>query len=155
MMVRWLSERSIRRGGKNANFDRFLAHTQVDTWEGTAAAEDDVSGDGISRLILQRGLFDPGKEFLAAVSLHVTAEARKPRTCSITAFVADRPKTEPLAATVSNQRSPLRVREVIVDDLTLVDFFCLFKRSNVFLTLNHFNLVGRPFIRKDQMKVAP
>jgi hypothetical protein len=144
-MARWRSERSTWQGGKYATLDRFVAHTQADEWEGTAAAEEDVSGDGISRLMYQRGLLNPEKDFVAAVSLRLTAEGRKPRTCSLTAFVAARPKKTPWAVTVSNQRSPLHVREVAIEDLSLADFFCLFKRSNIILTRNHCNLVGRPF----------
>ena len=124
-MARWRSERSTWSGDKYTTLDRFVAHTQADDWEGTAAAEEDVSGDGISRLMHQRGLLNPENDFVAAVSLHLTAEGRKPRTYSLTAYVAARPKKTPWAVTVSNQRSPLEVREVAIEDLSLADFFCL------------------------------
>lgn len=125
----------------------FEASVQYGDWEGTAQA-DNADKREIHEYLKEKGLMK-ASEFLLGIDFFMSGEMGDDRKldppivrCS---FLEQRgPDFESVQATLRSIQDPIpvRVRDV---ELTLADFFRLFKRFNVVLTWRDLSLGGREY----------
>jgi hypothetical protein len=121
----------------------FRAGVQYDDWRGTAAA-DNAFDLGISKLLENRGLAKAG-EFVVAVEVWVGENHGGPSgPPSVTAFLATANGYDNVKEKLTAEPDPLNLRRVTLA-LTFEEFFGLFKRFNVVISLKGLELDDRSF----------
>jgi hypothetical protein len=126
------------------DMDTFKAGVQYGDWEGTAAA-DGADATAVHNYLEEKGLI--GKdEFLLAVNLGVGENhGGKIGSIFVRAFVFKGSNNfDTLKPVLDQMTGPIPVREIRLE-LTLEEFFGLFKRFDVMLTWDGLELEGRPF----------
>jgi hypothetical protein len=115
--------------------ERFSARVQYDDWRGQAAA-DNSSGAGIRDLLRQRKLIHDG-QFVVGLDFSALERA----FVHVTAILIDAENYEAAAQALAAAGDPIKVRKVTVD-LSVNEFFTLFKRFHITLSPKGLDIVG-------------
>lgn len=127
--------------------ERFKASVQYGDWEGTAAA-DDADEIDLDDILSKNGL-KSDQEFLLGIEVFIGENhGGKVESPYVTVLLVDRGTFDDVDALLKGTKGPVPVKAVDVE-LTLEEFFGLFKRFSVNLSRSHLNFIGREFERKD------
>jgi hypothetical protein len=127
--------------------ERFQARTQYGDWKGTAAADEFGGGaDALSELFEATGKVDPDNEVMVGLEFYCGEGFFQCNGYFHPAPDEDGSGYYPSlkAKFLRDQINPIRVKKVSVD-VSLEEFFNLFKRFNVVLVAGAIGIIGREF----------
>jgi len=126
--------------------ERFHASVQYNDWIGSAAA-DNADRRSIGDLLRESGKLREG-EFVVGVKLYIGENHDgKVESPYISAQIVEKTDFDTVKEHISATRDPLLVKEVDID-ISLDEFFGLFKRFAVTLTPRGLELPGREYATK-------
>ena len=117
----------------------FNASAQYNDWQGNAAA-DDLGNRAIRDLLRERNLLTDG-EFL--VGIDIWMNELHAGLVVVQAYLIEANDYEEAQAVLDDGASILNAKKVSIEDLTVEQFFGLFKRFNVALSWQNTGLIGR------------
>jgi hypothetical protein len=127
--------------------EQFVASVQYGDWKGTAAA-DNADRDSIHDLLRGKG-FLTEEEFCVGFEVYIgeTHNGKAPEPF-LSAFLFDKPSHETVAAEIQKTVGPLTFRRVKLR-LSFDEFFALFKRFNLKLSVRGLGVDGREYVAYD------
>lgn len=127
--------------------ERFAAQVQYGDWQGTSAA-DNADMNDMSKLLRDRGLLHPGQMLVGVRAFIGENHNGKVRDPYIEALIAEGGTFDEIRGVLAATPDPLKLKRVRLD-LSITEFFGLFKRVDIVFAHRGLNLSDREYEAHD------